>query len=88
MLLALPVLAATLFLARRAFPMRPSLVGALCGLGAGLIIDGGWRTYCEVSLPGHVIGSHLLAMGALILLGAVAGAALSRVSPTGSSGKQ
>ena len=86
---ALPFLAGTLFLVRRAYPMKAGLIGALCGLGAGLIIDGGWRTYCEVSLPEHVVGSHLVALGAVTALGAIAGALSARrgVSPPGFAGK-
>lgn len=76
--LGLPLLAGALFLARRAYPLRPALVGAICGLGAGLVIDGGWRTYCEVSLPGHILNAHLLALAALMALGALAGALVSR----------
>ena len=77
-LLALPLVAAALLLARRAYPLRPGLVGALCGLGAGLIADGGWRAYCEVSLPSHVLDAHLLALLATTLVGALAGALLGR----------
>lgn len=75
---ALPLLAGALFLVRRAYPTRPALVGALCGLGAGLVIDGGWRTYCEVSQPGHILNAHHLALAALMGLGCLAGTLLGR----------
>lgn len=61
-LLSLLVLVPALALAWRAWPLRPARVGALCGLGAGLTVEGLWRTFCEVSYPGHVLGSHLLAV--------------------------
>ena len=35
------------FLAARAFWLRPSVAGALYGLGGGLIADAGMRLYCE-----------------------------------------
>jgi hypothetical protein len=71
-LLGLPPLLLTLLLAFRAYPTRPALTGALAGLGAGLLSDGSWRTYCEVSDPGHVLTSHvasvvLLTAGGLLL---------------------
>jgi hypothetical protein len=78
MLIASPMLLAASVLAMRAFPTRPGLVGALCGLAAGVLADSGWRLFCEVSAPGHVLASHGLA----VLLTAVVGAAAALVIDT------
>ena len=75
---ALPLIALALFLVRRALPTRPALAGALCGLGAGLIVDGSWRTYCSVSAPGHVLESHMLGLLAATLVGTLLGALIGR----------
>jgi hypothetical protein len=61
-LLALPVLALAGWLVASAFPLRPRLAGALCGLGAGLMADAGWRLFCHYSDPAHVFGAHTLAI--------------------------
>jgi hypothetical protein len=76
LVIGLPALILTLFLAFRAYPTRPLLTGALAGLGAGLLSDGSWRTFCEVSDPGHVLTSHAVS----VVLLAVAGMALSAVA--------
>src|SRR4051812_40011293 len=55
---ALPALIAAAFLAARAFPMRPTLAGALYGLGCGLIADAGLRLFCEYTVPSHVLLGH------------------------------
>jgi hypothetical protein len=57
---ALPALALAGWLAARAFPLRPHVAGALYGLGAGLMADGGWRLFCHFSDPVHVLGSHTI----------------------------
>jgi hypothetical protein len=54
----------------RAFPTRPAIAGALCGLSAGLLTDAGWRLTCWISDPTHVIGSHALAVSVLAAAGA------------------
>lgn len=77
-LLGLPVLALALGLAWRAYPLRVRLVGALCGLGAGLVVDAGWRTFCHVSDPVHVLSAHFAAVFALCAVGAAAGGVLAR----------
>jgi len=69
--LGLPALVLAWLLAVRAFPLRPRLVGALSGLGAGLIADAGWRTFCEVSDPAHVLSAHAGGVAALTVLGVV-----------------
>jgi hypothetical protein len=68
---ALPALMVAAFLAARAFPVRPSVAGALYGLGGGLIADAGLRLYCEYSQPEHVILAHGGAIAASILAGIV-----------------
>lgn len=70
---ALPALMVAAFLAARAFPVRPSVAGALYGLGGGLIADAGLRLYCEYSQPEHI----LLAHGGAIAASIVAGVALA-----------
>jgi hypothetical protein len=67
-----PLLAAALLATARAFPLRPGIVGLFCGLGAGLATDAGWRLFCEVSQPSHV----LLAHGGAIVAQALEGAAI------------
>ena len=71
MAIAAPMLLIASVLAMRAFPTRPGVVGALCGLAAGVLADSGWRLACEVSAPSHVLESHGLA----VLLMAIAGGA-------------
>lgn len=60
-------------LMRRGLVARPVLAGTMAGLGAGLVADGGWRLFCEVSDPAHVFAAHLGAVAALALLGGLAG---------------
>src|SRR5262249_37304790 len=75
---ALPALIVAAFLAARAFPMRPSVAGALYGLGGGLIADAGLRLYCEYSQPGHVIFAHGGAIAVSIVVGVALGWATRR----------
>lgn len=81
--LSLPLLALGLYLARRAFPLRPYLVGALLGAASGAIVDAGWHTFCEVSAPGHVLHTHALALVAATAVGVLGGALLARRSRLG-----
>jgi len=67
--IGLPGLIITLALAFRAYPTRPLLTGVLAGLGAGLLSDGSWRTYCEVSDPVHVLTSHVASVALLTMAG-------------------
>jgi hypothetical protein len=78
-LIGFPVMAITLALAWRAYPLRAALVGAFAGLGAGLMTDAGWRTFCHVSDPVHVLSAHLAAVLALSAAGAAIGALLGRM---------
>ncbi|MGE5361594.1 MAG: NrsF family protein [Bacteroidales bacterium] len=68
----LPALAILLALAARGALWRPGLVGTLAGLSAGLLADAGWRTFCSVSEPRHVLTSHFAGVVALVLIGGVA----------------
>jgi hypothetical protein len=70
---AVPALMVAAFLAARALPLRPSVTGALYGLGGGLIADAGLRLYCEYSQPAHVVLAH----GGAIAASMVAGIALA-----------
>ena len=79
MIIAAPVLLVASVLAMRAYPTRPVLVGALCGLAAGLLADSGWRLFCEVSSPSHVLMSHGLATAMMAGVGAIGAAAIDRV---------
>jgi hypothetical protein len=72
--LGLPALTAAGFLLRRGLVARPMLVGALAGLGSGLLADSAWRVYCEVSDPWHVLTAHTSGVLALCVFGALAGA--------------
>ena len=75
-LIGFPVMAIALALAWRAYALRAALVGALAGLGAGLMTDAGWRTFCHVSDPVHVLSAHLAAVLALSGVGAAIAALL------------
>jgi hypothetical protein len=77
-MIGFPVMAIALALAWRAYPLRAALVGALAGLGAGLMTDAGWRTFCHVSDPVHVLSAHLAAVLALAGAGAVIATLLAR----------
>ncbi len=73
-----PVVLVAAWLARRAFPLRPAMVGALYGLGAGLMADAGWRLFCEFSGPAHVFPFHLGAIAANTLCGVLSALLLTR----------
>jgi hypothetical protein len=68
-LLGAPAVIAAGLLAARAFPLRPWVAGALYGLGGGLMTDAGWRLFCDVSAPSHVLMAHGGAMLVLVVLG-------------------
>jgi hypothetical protein len=72
-LVGIPLVLIAWLLATRAFPVRPVLTGALCGWGAGLMVDSAWRLTCEASQPSHVVAAHYSAVAALTLLGALLG---------------
>jgi hypothetical protein len=75
---AVPVILFVGLLVSRAYPLRPQIAGALYGAGAGLLSDAGWRLFCHYSDPGHVLPSHLGAVVAATLLGALTGRLLRR----------
>jgi hypothetical protein len=70
-LAAAPILLASAFLTRRAFPLRPLAAGILWGLGCGLIADAGLRLYCEFTTLPHMVLEHFGAVVASMLAGAV-----------------
>jgi hypothetical protein len=70
-LAAVPILLASAFLTRRAFPLRPIAAGILWGLGCGLIADAGLRLYCEFTTLPHMVLEHFGAVVASMLAGAV-----------------
>ena len=72
---SVPALLMSSILAARAFPLRPSITGALNGLGCGLIADAGLRLWCEFSAPQHV----LLAHGGAIVVSMLAGALVAMI---------
>jgi hypothetical protein len=65
-----------MLLIARGLAARPIVAGALSGLAAGLMADSGWRLFCEVSDPSHVLTAHAGAIAAVTLAGAAAGAVL------------
>jgi hypothetical protein len=71
MVLASPLVVLASLLVTRTFAVRPALAGSLTGLAAAVLTDAGWRLGCEVSAPGHVVGAHWLAIGAMTVAGAV-----------------
>jgi hypothetical protein len=78
-LIGAPIVLLAAFLAARAFPLRPAVTGALYGLGGGLMTDAGWRLFCNVSAPSHVLAAHGGAILALVGLGVIAAIAGERV---------
>jgi hypothetical protein len=69
MLIGAPFMILATLMAVRAFPTRPAVAGALCGMSAGILSDAGWRLSCWISEPAHVIGSHGLAILGLAAAG-------------------
>jgi hypothetical protein len=65
-LLGVPFLALVTYLAAKALPVRPQVIGALAGIGAGVISDASWRMVCYVSVPAHFLTAHL---GGILVLG-------------------
>ena len=66
LLLGVPFLAVVTYLAAKALPARPQVIGALAGVGAGVISDASWRMVCPVSVPMHFLTAHL---GGIVVLG-------------------
>jgi hypothetical protein len=76
MALGAPFMIAATLMASRAFPTRPAITGALCGMSAGILADAGWRLSCWISQPSHIIGSHGFAILGLAAAGSLLAAAL------------
>ena len=74
-----PLLIVASILAARAFPTNPAAVGALCGLAAGVVADSGWRLTCWITVPAHVLGTHALAVAAMVICGAALGTLIDRL---------
>jgi hypothetical protein len=66
-----PFMVIATLMAARAFPTRPSIAGALCGLSAGVLSDAGWRLSCWISDPVHLADSHVLAILSLAAAGSL-----------------
>jgi hypothetical protein len=69
--LGVPALMIAAWLVARAWPVRPELAGLIYGLGCGLLVDSGWRLFCGVADPRHVLSAHALAVVTLGALGAM-----------------
>ena len=68
----LPLAAAALFVSR-GLPGSPILVGALCGLAAGLAGEAAWRMHCHYTAWEHILAAHTSAVLLATVVGAVAG---------------
>jgi hypothetical protein len=71
MVVGAPFMILATLMAVRAFPTRPSIAGALCGLSAGILSDAGWRLTCWISDPVHILQSHGLAILGLAAAGSL-----------------
>lgn len=76
---SIPALIAPAWLVSRALPSRPTLTGALCGLGVGLMADAGLRLSCWDGDYAHVLVAHGGAIMILVALGAVVATIVERV---------
>ena len=47
--------------------------------GTGLITDSGWRLTCWITVPAHVLGTHVLAVATLAIAGAGLGVVVDRL---------
>lgn len=72
-LIAIPHLAIAIWLARKAFPIRPRWSGALAGGAAGLLADVVWHLACPRTDLRHLVLWHPGATILMTLLGAAAG---------------
>jgi hypothetical protein len=70
-LIGSPFMVIATLMAARAFPTRPAIAGALCGLSAGVLSDAGWRLSCWISDPVHLAESHGFAILTLTAAGAL-----------------
>ena len=65
-LLGVPFLALITYLSAKALPVRPTVIGALAGIGGGVVSDASWRMVCYISAPSHFLTAHL---GGIVVLG-------------------
>jgi hypothetical protein len=72
-----------LWLASRALLARPLWVGALAGLAGGAMTDAGWRAFCEISAPRHVLAAHGGAILALVIVAATLARSRARIARRG-----
>jgi hypothetical protein len=77
---SVPLLIVAVVLVLRSFPTHPLLSGTLSGLGAGLVVDSGWRLTCSFTSLQHVFGAHGLAFIAVTFVGALIGVGVDRYS--------
>lgn len=76
---SIPALIVPAWLVSRALPVRPSLTGALCGLGIGVMADAGMRLLCWDGDYLHVLVAHGGAIAVLCLLGALSATLVERL---------
>jgi hypothetical protein len=60
-------------ISRKGLPMKPKVLGFLCGLGSGLAAESVWRLHCPFNSWTHILASHSTAVLATALLGGLAG---------------
>jgi hypothetical protein len=77
-LLAAPVLVATLLVLRRGASLRPGLTGAVAGLLAGALGAALYAAHCPDDSPLFVMAWYGLAIAAVAIVGALAGAKVLR----------
>ena len=58
---------------RKSVAARPTMAGALYGVGVGIAINADWRMVCPVSTLPHALGAHGTAVLLIMLLGALLG---------------
>lgn len=71
MAIGAPFMVIATLMAVRAFPTRPAIAGALCGMSAGILSDAGWRLSCWFSDPAHIVSAHGLAILGLAAAGSL-----------------
>lgn len=74
-----PLLLLAGLILRRTLPVRPWVIGAAAGAGAGLAADAGWRLVCPISDPAHVFFGHTPAVITMTLAGAALAVILSKL---------
>ena len=77
--LAVVPLTGVAILLSKGITTRLVVAGALAGFGSGLISDAGWRVFCHMSDPAHVLTAHVAAIATMTLIAGMAGAVLARM---------